>query len=291
MNYFSGIIFRGYNDVPDHPSVYSDKRFDGYYGIQYTHSGRLMFGLNGEQPRVYNAPCAFISCPGETFYYAAPPNETRHHCYLCFSGPRVERFIESGLLAIDKENPVIPVVNSEHFYSTMLELQRILSAPSGTTLPRAVLMLEDLLLQLQEQPSVKSRVNVYCETQIQQLRKDILESPTGEWDFQREAERLSISYSHFRRIFKEITGCAPNQFLLECRLNSATSLLVNSVMSLSEIAHKTGFEDEFYFSRIFKKHRHITPSGYRKEFKNTYDAAVNPGGRDKSHRRHSCCPG
>ena len=102
---------------------------------------------------------------------------------------------------------------------------------------------------------------------LQKLREEIVAAPQDEWNFEEEAGRMSVSYSHFRRIFRMLTGYAPTQFLIECRLNHAMKLLTNTALSIREIAHESGFEDEYYFSRIFRKHRQLTPSAYRKEFR------------------------
>ena len=79
----------------------------------------------------------------------------------------------------------------------------------------------------------------------------------------REAEKLSISYVHFRRIFRQMTGWSPGQYLLECRLRHVEKLLMTSHMRVSESSCECGFEDEFHFSRIFKKHRAMSPSHLR----------------------------
>lgn len=267
MRYFGGIVFKTAGENPDYTTLSRNRTFDGYYGIQYNHSGRLLFAVDGEPDEIVEGPYAFISEPGRLFTYGSPEQETRHHCFVCFSGPRVRDFIEGGLLVPGEKKPLVKITKAERFYTTLLELQALLQNPSGSRQARAVLLLEDLLLQMQEQAVVHSRINVFCEQYIKNLRREIIASPQENWDFCREANNMSISYSHFRRIFRELTGCAPTQFLIECRLNRAMKLLTDTVLPLCEIAHQSGFDDEFYFSRIFKQHRNFTPSGYRKEFK------------------------
>ena len=72
-----------------------------------------------------------------------------------------------------------------------------------------------------------------------------------------------MSYVHFRRIFRQVTGWSPGQYLLECRLRHAEKLFMTSHLRISEISNECGFEDEFHFSRIFKKHRAMSPSRLR----------------------------
>ena len=68
-------------------------------------------------------------------------------------------------------------------------------------------------------------------------------------------------------MFREVAGCAPNQFLIEARLSYAERMLENGVLSIAEVAHRCGFPDEFYFSRLFRKHRLISPSDFRGSFR------------------------
>jgi AraC-like DNA-binding protein len=72
-----------------------------------------------------------------------------------------------------------------------------------------------------------------------------------------------VSYSWFRHTFTAHTGLGPHQYLLELRLVRARSLLAETDLSVKEIATQTGFEDEFYFSRLLRQKFGITPSQWR----------------------------
>jgi len=263
MKYYEKLVFNTHGDLPISQGVSHTGCFKGYYGIQYNHSGTLFFARGNEQPVTVEGSYAFFTCPGMDFTYGAPPGKQRHHCYICFSGTLIRRFISGGLLELNRRNPLIQVVYSERFYSVFHKLDQLISQPGGSLQPRAAWMLEDLLLQLQEQPGNRIRVNAFCEHELLELREKILRQPLLNWNFPDEARKLSISYSHFRRLFREVAGCAPNQFLIEARISYAEQMLENGVLSIAEVAHRCGFADEFYFSRLFKKHRMISPSALR----------------------------
>lgn len=267
MNYFDGLTFTTFGDIPESAGGSRDKVFDGYYGIQYTHSGKLVFSVDGSPEEVFEGPCVFFSAPGRVYNYTTCASETRHHCWICFQGPRAEAFRAGGLFDPYEPCPVHRIAKPEQFYKTMLEVQALLQHPGGYREARKVLLLEDLLLQIQEQEPLPARVNAFCEQSIRALRRSIVSAPQAKWNFGEEAEKMSISVSHFRRIFRELTGYAPTRFLIECRLNRAMKLLTDTARPLCEIAHESGFDDEFYFSRLFKQHRGRTPSAYRKEFR------------------------
>lgn len=81
------------------------------------------------------------------------------------------------------------------------------------------------------------------------------------------SELESISQSHYRALFKSMYNQSPTEYILDIRLREAKKLLEETEETLSDIALKTGFFDEFYMSKQFKNHFGITPGRYRKECK------------------------
>jgi AraC-like DNA-binding protein len=77
------------------------------------------------------------------------------------------------------------------------------------------------------------------------------------------AELCNISVSAFYAIFKRVTQSSPAHYIIMRRLKLAQKLLTSSQLSIKEIALKTGYDDPFFFSKIFKKHSGSTPSDYR----------------------------
>lgn len=78
------------------------------------------------------------------------------------------------------------------------------------------------------------------------------------------AEASGISERSFYDFFKKWVGKSPVDYRNELRTTAAASLLSNTNLSISEIAAQVGFEDPYYFSRVFKKNIGISPAFYRK---------------------------
>lgn len=78
------------------------------------------------------------------------------------------------------------------------------------------------------------------------------------------ADQLSVSYSRFRKVFKEYTGMAPVQYQIQLKLEKAKEQLVNTSRSIKEIAFDLNFESSQYFSSQFKEKTGLTPIGFRK---------------------------
>lgn len=75
---------------------------------------------------------------------------------------------------------------------------------------------------------------------------------------------LSMSSYHFCRLFKQITGKSAIDYINGLRIEKAAELLQGSGCNITEIALSCGFNDTNYFSRIFKKYKHISPTQMRK---------------------------
>lgn len=78
------------------------------------------------------------------------------------------------------------------------------------------------------------------------------------------AEISNLSLIHFSRVFKSISGYSPMDYLNRLRIQRATQLLLESDLTIIQIAMDTGFSDSNYFSRAFKKVREQTPSEFRR---------------------------
>ena len=72
-----------------------------------------------------------------------------------------------------------------------------------------------------------------------------------------------MSESHFRALFHQWAGMGPVQYRNRLRISHAQSYLVNSPMRVDKIAAMVGFDDVFYFSRLFKKITGVSPRAYR----------------------------
>lgn len=82
------------------------------------------------------------------------------------------------------------------------------------------------------------------------------------------AAAVSLSPSHFSRLFKNVTGSSYTGYLTDVRLQHAQIMLATSSLSISHIAAKLGLANGNYLCTLFKKKYGISPTEYRKELKN-----------------------
>jgi transcriptional regulator GlxA family with amidase domain len=73
----------------------------------------------------------------------------------------------------------------------------------------------------------------------------------------------NVSPSHFFALFKQLTGRPPMDYFTRLRMRHACWLLDSTRASVKEVAAALGYDDPFYFSRVFKAVNHVPPSRYR----------------------------
>ena len=80
------------------------------------------------------------------------------------------------------------------------------------------------------------------------------------------AQNMYLSPVYISKIFKEEMGESPINYLIKIRLEKASLMLLESdMLSIKEIADQVGYDDVYYFSKLFKKYYGSSPLYYRKE--------------------------
>lgn len=81
------------------------------------------------------------------------------------------------------------------------------------------------------------------------------------------AEMCSLSISRFSHKFKEITGKPPLKYFIDIKIEKSKELLAFSNLKISDVSEMIGYDNPFYFSRLFKKSTGLSPVEYRKKYK------------------------
>lgn len=85
------------------------------------------------------------------------------------------------------------------------------------------------------------------------------------------AKSVGFSVSQFSFLFNRHYGTSPMAYFTELRMQRAKALLDSTSLSIKEVAWESGFEDQLYFSRIFKRVSGISPTAYRMEHTSVAD--------------------
>ena len=78
------------------------------------------------------------------------------------------------------------------------------------------------------------------------------------------AEQAGFSTYYFSRMFHEVMGRPPIEWLFECRLVVAKQLLMSTEWTIKQVAEVTCFSQSSYFIARFREHTGQTPQEYRR---------------------------
>ena len=109
---------------------------------------------------------------------------------------------------------------------------------------------------------------------VKRTKKYIKENYKQDIDFNQIANSFGYSYDRFRHIFVDEKGISLNQYLLNCRLYAAKKLLIETDMSIKDIASECGFQSSVHFNNFFTKKMNITPQSFRKSSYKQIDVGV-----------------
>ncbi len=99
--------------------------------------------------------------------------------------------------------------------------------------------------------------------QIHELCGEIAANPNLDYRISDLAARLHICPDHFSRVFRKTMKASPIDFIINCRMEHAKSLLLSSNYPVSMIADMCGYKSVYYFSRHFKNYTAKSPTQFR----------------------------
>lgn len=181
--------------------------------------------------------------------------------YIGFQGPIIDQMVRNGF--IDSKNQVLEVGLNEELvslYTRALEVAESDKVSAQQYLAGIVLHILGMILSI-------SKNKIYelgdVDQKIEQAKIIMKQNVLRNVDPEELAMQLNISYSWFRKVFKDYTGYAPAKYFQELKLRKAKQLLVGTSQSVKEISFVLGYTSTEHFFSLFKKHTGFTPMEYR----------------------------
>ncbi len=101
---------------------------------------------------------------------------------------------------------------------------------------------------------------------ILRVRNYVMEHCSDDLSLEKSAAMAYLSPTYFSKVFKSITGQTYVDFVIDCKMNKAKDLLINSQMKIYEISNAVGYRSTGSFVKLFKASCGITPTEYRNKF-------------------------
>ncbi|MDD4009762.1 MAG: AraC family transcriptional regulator [Fermentimonas sp.] len=231
------------------------------YQVVYVSKGKGSFKSESTKKINISKGQAIILFPGQWHTYCPLRESGWNEYYIGFEGEIIDNIVNNGF--ISPSNQVLNVGVSEELvqlFSTAIKIAKEDKTAAQQNLAGIVFNILGNILSLAQNKNFETKDTAQ---KIERAKVIMLENINKEIDAKEIAENLGISYSLFRKTFKEYTGYAPAQYFQELKLRKAKELLAETNLPIKEISYELNFSSYEYFLSFFKKRVKFTPTEYR----------------------------
>jgi len=252
------------------PNTYSSERIIKDYEFDYYIDGDRQLYIDGKYYPIRKGSLV-LRTPGQTAYSYGDFN-----CYILtldFSGKVLSNYSRHSITPIQPEYPspiwdIIPPVfipkNMENYLRIFKELTSISELDLNKNENAMLLVNEFLHLTLADALRNKISISIpeadYIDDICNYMKKHYTEYIT----LDTLSELTHMNKHYITRKFKERLGIPPISYLIQIRMDNAKRLLIETDITVKNIAENCGYTDPVFFNYYFKKLFGITPVEYRK---------------------------
>lgn len=234
------------------------------YYLSYNHAGSMKLRFHGK-PYEIGPGSIFIYRPFEEQYYGQANSEPMANYWVHFTGYGAhEMLVNAGL----SEKTFFSVGTRDEIAGLFERMiTEVTDKRTGYELMAASLLLNivSLITRQLDENSVESTGS--SSMKIHESVKYIHKYYDRKITVAELAKMSLLSTNRYTNVFKQVTGMSPQQYIIQFRLQKACELMRHTSLNIRQISALTGFDDQLYFSRLFKKYEGMTPSEYSARLK------------------------
>ena len=237
------------------------------YELYYLISGHLHYLIG---PSLYDVtPGNLIVVSPHQLHRSTALRDTVHDRYICkFSDDALRPLISTlGQEALDKfwEGGCIqfPPQVSQRVFRNLKQLDKETGQPGQYSAALCLHLLEDIILSTLLHGTPKAPIRGEIADKVQALAGFIAVNYARPITLHDAAAMACMEDTHFSKRFKALMGVGFLEYLTQTRLQAASHLLVDTELSMSEVAEECGFSSANYFGDVFRHWKGISPTRYR----------------------------
>lgn len=230
-----------------------------HYVIHYIIKGQGIYRCENKQYELVENQ-GFLIPPNKSTFYKANDKNPWEYYWVGFHGSDAKKLLslinlneDSLIFTYDKDNKVEEILRNLYFSSKQYE-------------SREYAMLGYLYLFFSKMLSKSQYARKPSEEYIQKAVEYMENNYTYPINVTNIAKHVGIERSYLYRLFQSEFQCSVYDYFLNLRLDKAQHMMINSNISITQIAISHGFTNVSHFSKVFKKKYGMCPNNYKKKF-------------------------
>ena len=231
-----------------------------HYTLMYVIDGKGTYIDKSKKSHELKAGTLVLRHPGDIHSVLRDSQNPWLEFYIIIPGYFYE-FLKKSRSIPDFDVSHIPI-NSQ-WLKTLINLTEKCIQFSINNKERAFPELQQFFLTLKEKQLYKRKYQS-GQDEILEICRIIDSSPESRMSNSDLAEKAGFGLEHFRKLFRDIVGCAPQEYIINSRIKHAQRMLIDDKFKLDSIAFSLGYPDLPSFSRQFKKVTSMSPTDYKR---------------------------
>lgn len=232
------------------------------YQLVYITKGKGTFSSESTPEQEVSKGQLLVLFPDEWHTYAPSTKTGWNEYYIGFEGEIANMLMQENFLT--KEKQVLDIGINEELVSLFrraLEIAEADRTASQQYLSGIAMHIIGCLLSITQNKLYEEMDN--AAQKIESAKIIMQENIFKEIDAEELSAKLGLSYSWFRKVFKEYTGYSPAKYFQELKLRKAKQMLIESPLTIKEICYELNYTSAEHFFTVFKKQTGYTPTEYR----------------------------
>lgn len=250
------VVVCGGREVCDHNYLVDRPGFR-YFSLEFVASGVGSVRLGGRTHALHPGT-VFSYGPGVAHRIEVAPGSSMVKYFVDFQGDEA-----AGLVRGAWPEGLPWEVNSAPWIQRLFEDLKGAADGLGNPRPVCALIVEQMLVLLADRSLSGPPEDAALGRRFRTLRARLRELALENRSLDQVAAACGVSTSYLSRLFRRFDTVTPHQYLVQCRMAFAASLLLDRQLLVKEVALLSGYEDQYHFSRKFKEVYGCSPEAFR----------------------------
>lgn len=227
--------------------------------VHYVYKGHGVYIMNGKKHPVH-AGQAFVIFPNDIVTYETYEDDPWEYKWIEFGGAAEALFKKAK---ITRNRPIIDDTEEGDIGHALEVL--VDEASGGSAVYKCMAAMWELIHAIVLASGGYDIEETQQECYVRSAKNLIRNSYQTKLSVEQIAHEIGLERTYLNKLFQRYENMSIQQYMTHCRMKNAVELLKNPRLSIKVVGENVGYEDQFTFSKAFKRFYKVSPAAWQKE--------------------------